>query len=302
MATLAVDAPVDEVAERVAAVLDSAPITSLYRSSLAAALALPGNILSATPNGRWSRPVWACCTAAGGGREGAVPVAAAVEIFMVALDVLDDEEDGEENDLRATLGPARTVNASTGLLLLAQRALMDTPGCATALLILLDGGLRACAGQHADLGERESVITLEESLAVTAGKSASLVAATCRLGAFSAGADVATQELYARFGWHVGMAAQVTNDISALHADATYKTDIARGRPTLPLIYAILRGSIRPEFSEDDARRALWRGGGVYLAWAVADAYRRRAMGLIPRLTRDRVSQGELARLLPTLR
>lgn len=293
---------IEAVAERVESLLGSSPITAAYTASLTEALTLPGNILSETPDVRWARTLWTCCAAAGGCWEQAVPAAAAVELFMVALDVLDDEEDNEHTQLKAKLGPARALNVSTGLLLLAQECLLDSPGGAKSARMLLDAGLRACSGQDADLAAVGSHPGgLDRALAITAGKSASLTTVVCRLGAFSASADEAVQELYARFGWLLGMAAQLSNDLAALHTDATGKTDIALRRPTLPLIYAALQGSIQARSSEDDARAALWAGGAVYLTWAVAEAYRRHALRLILQLTGDPLHRDELAGLVPAL-
>ena len=284
--------------------LRAAPVTDAYGAALRAALASPGNLLSDAPDLRWPGTVATCCIAAGGRWEQAVPAAAAVDLFMVALDVLDDEEDDEETPLRATLGPARAVNVSTGLLLLAQRGL-----CAAGLVggdgeaapdILLDAGLRACSGQHADLAPiRERLPGLEASLDVTTGKAAPLVAAACRLGALAGGANGHLQDLYARFGGYVGMVAQLTNDLAAIRPWATGKTDIALGRPTLPLTYAALLHPDAPARGVDgDTGTDPWADGPIQLTWAVAATYRHHALGLIPHLTGDPTSRTDLAALV----
>lgn len=290
------------VVDRVKTMLDSAPVTPCYRAALELALALPGNIMSDAPNTRWAQLVWTCCIVTGGRWEQAVTAAAAVEIFMVALDVLDDEEDSEDTPLRTDLGPARALNVSTGLLFLSQHGLLHSDGGATAITILLSAGLQACSGQHTDLGaESEWSVSPEEALVVTAGKSASLVAAICRLGAFAAGADMTRQELYARFGWYAGMVTQLADDIAAVHPDAIGKTDIALGRPTLPLAYAAADGLTDTCVRDADTRTALWTGGAAYLTWAVAETYRRHALDLIPQLTADPIGAADLAALLPVL-
>lgn len=290
------------VAGRVREILHAAPLTPAYAAALAAALALPGNVLSAMPDMRWARLVWTCCTAAGGRREHAVPVAAAVEIFMVALDVLDDAEDGEETPLHATLGAAQTLNVSTGLLLLTQKGLLRVAGGAAAAGILLDAGLRACSGQHADLTLTPAAgCGPNDALSVTAGKSASLTAAICQLGALCADAPGSMQETYARFGWHLGMAAQLANDLAAIRPGAT-STDVALGRPTLPLTCAARATPSTERYAPDDhARAALWTGGPAYLTWAVAETYRRRALDLIPQLTGDHANRSALTALLDVL-
>lgn len=230
------DAPtVDVIVARVWGIVHTAALSDSYQAALVAALALPGNILADTPDGRWACIVQTCCVTAGGRGEDAIPAAAAAEFFMVALDVLDDEEDGEATPLRTAWGAARALNVSTGLIFLAQRALLAAPGGALLLGIVLDAGIHACAGQHADLAPAaEHGGDPTSALSVAKGKSASLVAALCQVGAACAEADAGTQSLYACFGASLGMTLQLRNDIAAARPGATQKTDIALGRPTLP--------------------------------------------------------------------
>ena len=282
--------------------IDDAPVTAAYRAALRAALQLPGSILSGVPNMRWAKLVWVCCAAAGGEPVQAVSVAASVELFMVALDVLDDEEDGEATPLHATLGAARTLNVSTGLLFLAQHSLLATPRGGEAATILLHAGLRAASGQHADLAQStEQCYDLDTVVTVTAGKSASLVAAMCQLGAFCARADACTQTYYARFGWCLGMVAQLTNDIVAISPRVTGKTDIALQRPTLPIAYAAQYAAAERLIDTVATRTALWTGGPAHMAWAVAETYRNQALAIIPTLTDDVESRKQLAARLPML-
>ena len=279
--------------------LEAAPVAPAYRAALAAALALPGNILSCSPNLRWARPVHACCVAAGGRGEQAVPIAAAVEVFMVALDLLDDLEDGETNPLQVGLGTASSLNAAMGLLFLAQHCLAQEPNGASAAAILVEAGLRAGSGQHADLAPAaDGSLTLDEALAVTSAKSGSLVAAICRLGAFAAGADGDVQARYARFGGYLGVAAQLANDIEAIAPAAAGKTDLALGRPTLPLVYAGARDAAE---EHEDVAAALWAEGAAHFTWAVAATYRQHAQELIPSLTGDPAAGAALAALLQVL-
>lgn len=292
----------EAVAARVRDIVRAAPGSDAYRMALTAALSLPGNILSCAGNARWGCLVWTCCVAAGGRWQQAMPVAAAVEVFMAALDVLDDEEDGEVTPLRAALGAARTLNVSTGLLLLAQRSLLAAPGGPELADILLDAGVCACAGQHADLATpSEHGHDPDVALEATAGKSASLVAALCQLGAVCAGANADIQRLYARFGASLGMMMQLRNDIAAVRPKATGKTDIALGRPTLPLARMAHIGVI-PEVGVPEAGAgdsvALRRGQAALVTWTVAETYRRHALDGIPALSTDPDGRAALARLL----
>lgn len=145
------------VIDHVRACLDAAPVLPAYHSVLSAALRVPGNLLSDDPDTRWARLVWTCCRAVGGEPTHAVPVAGAVEMFMVALDILDDLEDEEPGPLHSTLSSARILNLSTGLLLIAQHSLLDVSESAAALNLLLSAGLRACSGQDAESGSGRAV-------------------------------------------------------------------------------------------------------------------------------------------------
>ncbi len=276
----------------------TAPFRPAYSAVVMAALSLPGAVLSDASGARWAHIVFTCCSAVGGRWQEAVPLAAAVELFMTALDLLDDIEDGEKNEVQRCLGPARALNASTGLLFLAHRGVLDALGSA-ALRILLDAGLQASGGQDADLtmsGAGRSM-NLDASVQTSADKSAALVAAICRLGALSAGADDDVQGLYARFGWHLGLVKQLANDIAGSHQSAAGKTDRALGRPTLPLTYATLYAPApEPEAAPDRTT-----GEALYLTWAVADAYRRRALALVPDLTLDGEARTTLSALLDIL-
>jgi len=295
------------VADHARRLLRAAPVTPAYRAALTAALRLPGNVLSDAPDARWARLVWTCRAVVEGDNcrgddDRTARVAAAVEVFMVALDVLDDTEDGEVTLLQAELGAMCALNVSTGLLFIAQQGLLAAGG-GTLARLLLDAGLRACGGQHADLTAAPGrPIELDEALTVTAGKSASLVAAICQIGSACGGADAQTQDLYARFGWNLGMVAQLVNDLKALQPEATGKTDIALGRPTLPLAHAAQLASLAGEASAEASIRAtVWTDGSAHLAWAVAETYRGHALALIPHMTAARAGGAALAALLPCL-
>lgn len=297
--TLDRTAPGAAVARHAREVLRAAPVLPAYRAALSAALTLPGNVLSTAPDARWARLVWTCCVAAGGCWENAVPVAVAVDLFMVALDLLDEVEDGDDSPLCADLGAARTLNVSTGLLLLAQRGLLAVAGGAAAADTLLDAGLRACSGQHTDLApppDPSPPLPLHDVVSVAAEKAGPLVAVACRLGAWRGGADRCAQDVYARFGAYLGVAAQLDNDLAAIRPGAGGKTDIALGRLTLPLTYAAQLGLI------DDAgeRVTPWASGAAHVTWVVAETYRRRALDLIPQLTADPVGHAALTGLFYT--
>ena len=79
-------------------------------------------------------------------------------------------------------------------------------------------------------------------------KTAKLFEAAARIGAILGGASVAQEEAAARYGMHLGTAFQLIDDVLDYSGDleSTGKNlgdDLAEGKPTLPLIRAISRGT-----------------------------------------------------------
>lgn len=79
-------------------------------------------------------------------------------------------------------------------------------------------------------------------------KTARLFEASCRLGALAADAPAPVQEALGLYGHKLGMAFQVLDDVLDYVADPAVSgknlgTDLAEGKPTLPLIHAMKHGS-----------------------------------------------------------
>ena len=96
----------------------------------------------------------------------------------------------------------------------------------------------------------------ERYLRVVRYKTAKLFEAASRVGAILGGANSAEERALADYGMHLGTAFQVIDDVLDYSGDAaeTGKNlgdDLAEGKPTLPLIYAIKNG--------DEAERRLVR-------------------------------------------
>lgn len=100
-------------------------------------------------------------------------------------------------------------------------------------------------------------------LRVIERKTAVLFGAATRLGAVLAGLPPAQEEALFRYGMDLGHAFQIADDLLDYVSDAdtlgkNIGDDLAEGKPTLPLIYAIERSS--PEHAAS-LRRALESGG-----------------------------------------
>lgn len=81
-------------------------------------------------------------------------------------------------------------------------------------------------------------------------KTAKLFEAAMRLGAILAGVDAVTEQAAAKYGMHLGTAFQLVDDVLDYSGDEqeTGKNlgdDLAEGKPTLPLIYAMQHGDAR---------------------------------------------------------
>src|SRR3989338_2573432 len=79
-------------------------------------------------------------------------------------------------------------------------------------------------------------------------KTAKLFEAAMRLGAILGNASAADEEAAARYGMHLGTAFQLVDDVLDYSADETQTgkhlgDDLAEGKPTLPLIYAMQHGT-----------------------------------------------------------
>ena len=92
--------------------------------------------------------------------------------------------------------------------------------------------------------ERKPIVTETDYLNIIRGKTAMLISAAARVGAYMANADHRTTEAISAFALDAGMAFQMIDDVLDVTGDyrSTGKKagmDIAEGRPTLPVIYAM---------------------------------------------------------------
>ncbi|WP_020207823.1 polyprenyl synthetase family protein [Gilvimarinus chinensis] len=103
-------------------------------------------------------------------------------------------------------------------------------------------------------------------------KTAVLFAAACEVGAVIAGADQATRQALKEYGLQVGIAFQLVDDALDYKGDAetlgkNVGDDLAEGKPTLPLIYAMSRA---PAAERDTIRNAISNGDASKLEEVVA--------------------------------
>jgi geranylgeranyl diphosphate synthase, type I len=191
-----------------------------------------------------------------GDHAAALPGAAAVELGHNFSLVHDDIEDGDrERRHRPTLwalhGVAQAINAGDMLFSLSRVALhrLSDLGFSDAkvlrLMRLYDQTCVAlCEGQYIDIATSESdeMMSVELYFDMIGRKTAALIAASVEAGALLASDDDDVIARYRAFGWELGIAFQLNDDLLGIWgaelATGKEPTDIARHKKTLPLIYA----------------------------------------------------------------
>jgi len=244
------------------------------RTLLLIPLQQPGKILH--PSGEhafWPALVLATSAAAGGELRAAVRVGAAVEIFLAALDVLDEVEDGDRSAIIDAAGAAQATNVATSLLLLAQQLLLtltDVGLTADRVLVLartlIAAGVAATGGQHGDLAaEEDRLISATDAHTIARQKAGALTAGAAVLGALLGTDDPEVVALYHDWGLHLGTLSQIQNDIRDAESPEI-KSDLARGKSTLPLIYA--------RSTAADEMTTLATSGALHFAWVIREIER----------------------------
>jgi geranylgeranyl diphosphate synthase type I len=261
---------------------------------------------SGAPTGKRMRPLLgllAYASIAGEYRR-ALPGAAAVELGHNFSLVHDDIEDADSErrhrpSLWAVYGVPQAINAGDILFTLSRIALhrlsdLGFPDAKVLRLMRLydETCLRLCEGQYLDIwaSEHQEPMSVELYFDMIGRKTSALISASIEAGALLATDDERVIERYRRFGWALGLAFQLNDDLLGIWGEerATGKepTDLARHKKTLPVIYAFERGG------EDDRARLeeLYRDGQP-TAEQVGEA-----VGILERLGADDYTRGQAHR------
>jgi geranylgeranyl diphosphate synthase, type I len=101
-----------------------------------------------------------------------------------------------------------------------------------------------CEGQYIDIATSaaDEPMTVELYFDMIGRKTAALISASIEAGALLATDDEAVIGGYRRFGWALGLAFQLNDDLLGIwgeeHKTGKVPTDIARHKKTLPVLYA----------------------------------------------------------------
>ena len=187
----------------------------------------------------------------------ALPGAAAVEMGHNFSLVHDDIEDhGAERRHRPALwklsGVPQAINTGDALFTLSRMALyrLTELGFEDARVLRLmrlydETCLALCEGQFMDIwtSEHDEWMSVDYYFDMIGRKTASLIAGSAEAGAVLATEDESIISAYRRFGWALGLAFQLNDDLLGIWGDeaTTGKetSDIATRKKTLPLIYAL---------------------------------------------------------------
>ena len=219
---------------------------------------------STGPRGKRMRPLLGLLAyeSLGGDYRKTLPAAAAVELGHNFSLVHDDIEDADrERRHRPTLwaiwGVPLAINAGDALFALSRLALyrlMDDEEYEPQKLLDVmkvydETCLALCEGQYLDISfERRTDVTVDEYMEMIAKKTAALISAAVETGAMMATDDPAVVAAYRDFGYDLGLAFQIADDLKG-----TFWTSAASGKPeagdvrkrkkTLPLVWALEHGS-----------------------------------------------------------
>jgi geranylgeranyl diphosphate synthase type I len=218
---------------------------------------------SGAPAGKRMRPLLGLLAYASiaGDHARALPGAAAVELGHNFSLVHDDIEDADrERRHRPTLwavhGIPQAINAGDMLFSLSRMALhrLTELGFSDAKVLRLmrlydETCVALCEGQYIDIwtSEHDDTMSVELYFDMIGRKTAALIAASIEAGALLATDDESVIGRYRAFGWALGLAFQLNDDLLGIwgQEQATGKepSDVARKKKTLPVIYAFEHGA-----------------------------------------------------------
>jgi len=206
--------------------------------------------------GKRIRPILAvlCCRAVGGNPEDVIKPAGIIEMFHNFTLIHDDIADNSqfrrgEPTLHITHGTPIALNSGDALYTLLWRELVNLEIETKKLIWLQKGYVETfkdvAEGQGMELSwerEKKFDISEDEYLNMISGKTASLLSLSCEMGAFFGGADEETRRALSEFGFRIGTAFQIQDDILNITGEfEKYQKeiggDITEGKRTLMIIH-----------------------------------------------------------------
>ncbi|MCX2733459.1 family 2 encapsulin nanocompartment cargo protein polyprenyl transferase [Saccharopolyspora sp. NFXS83] len=209
-----------------------------------------------------------------------LPAAVAVELVHNFSLLHDDVMDGDLTRRHrptawSVFGSGPAILAGDALLTLAAEVLTSSghPAAIAGLKELNATVLDLVDGQSSDMSfERRSDVALPECLTMVGSKTGALLSCSCALGAFFGGASEERVEHLRRFGFRLGLAFQLVDDVLGIWGDPAVTgkpvhSDLRNRKKSLPVVAALNSGTAAGrelaelyadgrELSEQDAVRA----------------------------------------------
>jgi len=229
----------------------------LVRARLASEVALINEIggYIVTAGGKRLRPALVLLAARALGASDALPNLLAVVIEFIHTATLLHDDVVDHSDRRRGQKTANAVWGNSGAVLsgdfLYSRSfqLMVEADRMPIMRVMADTTNAIAEGEVLQLMNcNDPDVTEARYLRVIELKTARLFAAAASIGAIAAGADEITQKDFAGFGHDFGMTYQLIDDLLDYTADPEVSgknlgTDLAEGKPTLPLLHAMRHGT-----------------------------------------------------------
>lgn len=195
----------------------------------------------------------------------AVTVAAIIEFIHTATLLHDDVVDASElrrgrDTANAVWGNEAAVLVGDFLYSRSFEMMVDVQSL-TVMGILASTTNRIAEGEVMQLmNVREPALSEQQYIEVIEAKTARLFQAATELGAVLANQNQATRDALAGYGMHLGTAFQIADDVLDYRSDSetmgkNIGDDLAEGKNTLPLIYAMRDGSQSQSDTVADAIR-----------------------------------------------
>jgi len=180
-----------------------------------------------------------------------IRVAAAAELIHMATlmhdDVIDDAE-RRRGRIAANRSWGNQVSVLTGDYMLARAfAILSHDGDVPVMRAISKATIAMAEGEIRQIELLGDIAGLaDEYLGIIAGKTAAFMSTCCRSGAICSGAPRDIEDALAEYGFNVGLAFQITDDLLDLIGDPALTGkpiggDIREGKVTLPVILALER-------------------------------------------------------------
>lgn len=201
-----------------------------------------------------------------------ITLAAMIEFFHTATLLHDDVVD--ESTLRRGRKTANSIWGSKASILVGDylftqyMQLMISVGNLKIMRILTDMTHQIGCGEIKQLSNKHNpALAVSDYFDIIHAKTSLLFAASSRLGALVSQADDATEEALHHYGLHLGNAFQLIDDVLDYCSDSetlgkNIGDDLADGKATMPLLYALEQGSAA---QKEKIRQALLEGSLKYL-------------------------------------